>query len=49
MAREVFFFKNHAETNLGWLVPDFLLFIEKTSNKQNVKVSGQHLSFDIFW
>ena len=29
LAREIFFFKNHAENEVGKLVPDFYLFFKK--------------------
>ena len=43
---EIFPFKNHAENEPGKLVPDLFLFFEKALYK--VKVSGQHLNFNIF-
>ena len=38
---------NHAKNEVERLVPDLFLFFEKALWK--VKVSGQQLSFNIFW
>ena len=40
-------FKNHGENEAGRLVPD--LFFQKKKAFLKVKVSGQHLDFNIFW
>ena len=47
MTWEIFFFKNHGESETGRLAPDFFLFFEKASSKANT--SGQQLRFHIFW
>ena len=44
--KKIFFFKNHAENELGGLLADLFLFFKKNSNE--VKASSLHLSFDIF-
>ena len=43
----MFFFRNHAENEAGKLVPDLFLFFKKALDE--VKTSGQHLSFNTFW
>ena len=44
---KIFFFKNHAENEAGWLVPDlFLLF--KRALYEGKKASGLQVSFSIF-
>ena len=43
---EIFFSKNHAENVAEELVPDLLLFRKAL---YQIKASGQHLSFNIFW
>ena len=45
MAREIFFFKNHAENEVEGLFPD-LYWISK--NLYEVKASGLQFSFNIF-
>ena len=42
----MFFFKHHAENEVGRLVPDLFLLFEKALYE--VKASGLQLSFDIF-
>ena len=44
---KIFFFKDLAGNVIGRLVPDLFLVFKKVLYK--VKVSGQKLSFDIFW
>ena len=44
--RNIFFPKNHAEFKVGRLVPNLFLFFTKALHE--VKVSGQHLSFNNF-
>ena len=44
--RNIFFFKNISETEVGRLVPVLFLFFEKKLNK--VKAGGLQLSFNIF-
>ena len=44
--RNIFFFKNYAESKLGRLVPDLFLFFKKT--QYEVKASGLLLNFNIF-
>ena len=44
--REIFFFKIHAENEVGELVPNLSLFMKKALNKD--KPSGQHLTFNTF-
>ena len=41
------FSQNHAENDVGRLVPDSFLFLKKTLYK--VKASGQQLSCNIFY
>ena len=47
IARKIFIFKNHVGNDVGRLVLDLFLFFEKALHK--VKISGQRLSFIIFW
>ena len=42
----IFFFKTHAENEVGRLVADLLLFFKKALHE--VKASGRQLSFNIF-
>ena len=42
-----FLFKNHAENKAGIPVLDLFLLFNKALYK--IKVSDQHLSFNIFW
>ena len=44
---EIFFFKNHAENNVGRLDQNLFLFFIKAVYQ--VKAIGQHHSFNIFW
>ena len=44
---EICFFRNHTENELRKLVPDLFLFFKKALHE--VKTSGQHLNFNIFW
>ena len=44
--REIFFFKNYAENEIGKLVPDHFLFFEMAFYQ--VKASGLQLDFTIF-
>ena len=44
---ETLFFKNHAENEVGRLVPEHFSNFKKTLC--NVQASGWHLSFKIFW
>ena len=44
---ENIFLKNYAENEVGRLIPELFLFFKKELYK--VKVSGQNLSFNIFW
>ena len=46
VTKEIFFFKNYAENEAVWLVPDLFLFFKKALNE--VKVSGLQFSFNIF-
>ena len=41
------FLTNHEKIGAGRLVLDLILFFEKVLHQ--VKASGQHLSFSIFW
>ena len=43
----MFFFENHPENEAGKLVPDLFLFLKTALHE--VKTSGVHLSFNIFW
>ena len=45
---EIVFFKNHAGNTTGRLVPDLILFFFEKALRE-VKVSGQQLSFNIYW
>ena len=42
-----FFIFLYAENEAGQLVPDIFLFYKKALYK--IKLSGQHLSFNVFW
>ena len=44
--RNIFLKKSHAENETGRLVPDLFSFFKKALHK--VKISGQHLSFNMF-
>ena len=44
--RNIFFFKNYAQNEVGKLVPDRFMFFKKALNW--VKVSGLQLDFSIF-
>ena len=46
MARQIFFYKNHAENEAGRIVSDLFLLFKKAFYE--VKASGLQLSFDIF-
>ena len=46
MARQIFFYKNHAENEAGRIVSDLFLLFKKAFCE--VKASGLQLSFDIF-
>ena len=43
---EIFFFKNHAESKAGRLVPDLFLLFNKAFYEE--KANGLHLNFNIF-
>ena len=45
IASKIFFFKNPAENEIGRL---FAIFVFKKA-LYNIKASGQHLSFHMFW
>ena len=47
IAGEIFFFRNHAENEVGRLVPGLFLFFKKRLYK--VQVSCLHLGFNILW
>ena len=47
MTREIFYFKNHAENEVGRLVPELFLFFKKALYK--AKTIVQYFSFNIFW
>ena len=48
ISRELFFFKNHAQNEVGRLVLDLFLLFKKALNE--VKASGlQVICFNIFW
>ena len=44
---KIFFFTNHAESELGRLVRDLFLFFKKAFYE--VKANDQHFIFNIFW
>ena len=44
---EILFFKNYAENEAWRLVPDLFLLFKKAL--YNIKASGPHFSFHIFW
>ena len=46
--REIFFIKTHADSKPRRLVSDVFVFFNKRALYE-VKASGQHLSFNIFW
>ena len=47
--RNIFFFRNNAVNEIGRLVPKLLFFKKKKKDLYKIKVSGQKLSFNVFW
>ena len=45
--RNIFFFKNNAENEVGRLVPDLFLFFKQTLYK--LKANDKHFSFNVLW